>query len=115
MDSKFVLVLIATLFNWNTQIMGDSLNEFAETGMKGWEIHDYGGINSLQLNTNISAPKVKSKSDVLVEVYATSINPLDKLMTGSEFFFHSSKCYFILLLKNSSWIWTTRIEHTSLG
>lgn len=51
--------------------------------MSGWEIREYGGINSLKFNESIKLPTIKSKTDVLVEVIATSINPLDQLMTGS--------------------------------
>lgn len=54
-----------------------------ENGMSGWEISEYDGINSLHFSENISIPKIQSKTDVLIEVYATSINPLDQLMTGS--------------------------------
>lgn len=52
-------------------------------GMSGWEIRKYGGIDALHFNDSIELPKIKSKTDVLVEVIATSINPLDQLMTGS--------------------------------
>lgn len=50
--------------------------------MSGWEIHEYDGINALKFNESIKLPTIKSKTDVLVEVIATSINPLDQLMTG---------------------------------
>lgn len=51
--------------------------------MSGWEIREYGGINALHFNETIKLPRIKSRNDVLVEVLATSINPLDQLMTGS--------------------------------
>lgn len=53
--------------------------------MKGWEIREYGGINSLQFNDNIKLPLIRSHTDVLIEVYTTAVNPLDQLMTGEVF------------------------------
>lgn len=50
--------------------------------MSGWEIRDYGGIDALQFNESIKLPTIKSRTDVLIEVYAVSINPLDQLMTS---------------------------------
>lgn len=56
---------------------------YANGKMSGWQIHEYGGINSLRFNNNIEVPAIRSQHDVLVEVYATSVNPLDQLMTGA--------------------------------
>lgn len=50
--------------------------------MRGWELNDYGGIDALTLSRNILLPQIKSPTDVLVEVIATSVNPLDQLQTG---------------------------------
>lgn len=50
--------------------------------MRGWELHDYGGIDALTFSQNILLPQIKSPTDVLVEVIATSVNPIDQLQTG---------------------------------
>lgn len=65
--------------------------------MNGWEIHEYGGINSLQFNDNIKLPLIRSHTDVLIEVYTTAVNPLDQLMTGEIFVLIGMIC----ILRNS--------------
>lgn len=50
--------------------------------MRGWELYEYGGIDALTFSQNIVLPQIKSPTDVLVEVIATSVNPLDQLQTG---------------------------------
>lgn len=50
--------------------------------MSGWELREYGGINSLRFNDNLKLPVIRSANEVLVEVYTTAVNPLDQLMTG---------------------------------
>lgn len=50
--------------------------------MKGWEIHEYGGINALQLNESMTMPTITASNQVLVEVHTTSLNTLDLLMLG---------------------------------
>lgn len=50
--------------------------------MFGWELYDYGGIESLLFSDGIEIPRIKSPKDVLVEIYTTSINPIDEYMTG---------------------------------
>lgn len=50
--------------------------------MRGWELNEYGGIDALTFNQNILLPQIKSPTDVLVEVIATSVNPIDQLQTG---------------------------------
>lgn len=60
----------------------NGLNGRFENGkMSGWQIHEYGGINSLQPSDDIDIPAIRTRNEVLVEVYATSVNPLDQLMT----------------------------------
>src|SRR3990167_10553628 len=50
--------------------------------MKAVQIKDYGGINVLEINTNVSKPTLK-KDQVLVEVHVASINPFDwKIRSG---------------------------------
>lgn len=55
--------------------------------MRGWQIHRYGGIEVLDLNNDIPIPKITSPNEVLVEVFTTSINPLDVMMMGTLFDF----------------------------
>lgn len=50
--------------------------------MSGWEINEYGGIEALTFNANIQMPAIRSPTEVLIEVYVTSVNPLDEMMTG---------------------------------
>lgn len=50
--------------------------------MSGWEINEYTGIDALKFNDNIKLPVIQNSTDVLIEVYVTSVNPLDQLMTG---------------------------------
>lgn len=50
--------------------------------MRGWEINEYGGIDALTFSENILLPQINSPTDVLVEVIATSVNPIDQLQTG---------------------------------
>lgn len=59
-------------------------------GMRGWQIQRYGGIEVLHLNNDIPIPKITSPNEVLVEVYTTSINPLDVMMMGTMFTFRPS-------------------------
>ena len=44
--------------------------------MKAIQINGYGGIDVLEINTNVSKPTLK-KDQVIVEVHAASINPFD--------------------------------------
>lgn len=50
--------------------------------MKAVQIHTYGGVDVLELNENAPKP-TPSKNQVLIEVYAASINPIDwKIRAG---------------------------------
>lgn len=48
--------------------------------MKGWQIHEYGDVDVLQLNKNIKIPVVKDPNEVLIQVESTSLNPIDVAM-----------------------------------
>lgn len=52
--------------------------------MSGWQIREYGGINSLEFTNSLKLPALRSSHEVLVEVYTTAVNPLDQMMTGSK-------------------------------
>lgn len=49
--------------------------------IKSWQIHSYGDLNEMQLNT-CRLPVIKSPREVLVEVRAASVNPIDLFMLG---------------------------------
>lgn len=50
--------------------------------MSGWQIHEYGGVEILQCSDGIKIPPIKDPNDVLIEVNAASINPIDIAMMG---------------------------------
>lgn len=49
--------------------------------MSMWYLNEYEGLDSLTLTRNARIPTVKSPTDILVEVHAASVNPIDVLMT----------------------------------
>lgn len=51
------------------------------TRTAAWQISSYGGLEELQYNDNVKTPVLKSK-DVLVEMKAVSVNPIDVAMLG---------------------------------
>ncbi|XP_031629544.1 reticulon-4-interacting protein 1 homolog, mitochondrial-like isoform X2 [Contarinia nasturtii] len=74
--------IACALFN---NIGGDipsSSHENIETSkqMKGWKIDEYDGIAALQFSDQLKMPAITSANDVLIEVYSTSVNPIDQLM-----------------------------------
>ncbi|KAM3602223.1 uncharacterized protein V6R79_000045 [Siganus canaliculatus] len=50
--------------------------------MSAWVIDQYGSNGVLKYTDEITAPTVSSPSEVLIKVYATSLNPLDISMRG---------------------------------
>lgn len=93
--------------------------------MRGWELNEYGGIDALTFSQNILLPQIKSPTDVLVEVIATSVNPLDQLQTGGCVRVcrdHSTKLHVkpnrlivsIHFCYSFSGLWTNRIEYIAL-
>lgn len=54
--------------------------------MKAWHIHRYGNADELKLET-VSLPIIRRPSDILIEVKATSINPIDTRMIGRTYLF----------------------------
>ena len=49
--------------------------------MKGWQIHNYSeNVEELQSSANIKKPHIKSPSQLLVKIAASSVNPLDVAM-----------------------------------
>lgn len=45
--------------------------------MKAWQIHQYGGNEELSLSATARIPSIQSPKDILVEVHAASVNPID--------------------------------------
>lgn len=50
--------------------------------MRGWQIHEYGGVEILQCSNNIKIPTISSPNEVCVEVHTASVNPIDVAMMG---------------------------------
>lgn len=48
--------------------------------MRGWQIHEYGNVDVLKYTHNINVPDVRSRNDVVVQVHAASVNPIDVAM-----------------------------------
>ena len=52
--------------------------------MSAWQIHDYGEVDKLKLSQDIEVPVVKKPDDVLVEVHAASVSPVDVKNMGQS-------------------------------
>lgn len=50
--------------------------------MRGWQIHEYGGVELLRCSDNIKIPLITSPNEVCVEVHTASVNPIDVAMMG---------------------------------
>jgi NADPH:quinone reductase-like Zn-dependent oxidoreductase len=50
--------------------------------MSAWQIHEYGDVDKLTLSNTISVPIIQRPHEVLVEVHAASVNPVDVMMLG---------------------------------
>jgi NADPH:quinone reductase-like Zn-dependent oxidoreductase len=46
-----------------------------------WQVHSYGGIDELQYGP-IRIPQIRCSDEVLINVEATSVNPIDLFMLG---------------------------------
>lgn len=55
--------------------------------MRGWQIHEYGGVEILQCSNNIKIPSISSPNEVCVEVHTASVNPIDVAMMGKNLLF----------------------------
>lgn len=55
-----------------------------------WQIHSYGDIKELQ-HGPIRIPKIQQPDDVLINVEAASVNPIDNLMLGNYCFTETIK------------------------
>ena len=53
--------------------------------MRGWQIHNYSeSVEELQSSTNMKKPHIKSPSQLLVKIAASSVNPLDVAMISKN-------------------------------
>lgn len=52
--------------------------------MMAWQVHSYGGLEELQLSKTARIPQIKGPNDVLIQVYASSVNPVDLAMMGKR-------------------------------
>ncbi|TDG43819.1 hypothetical protein AWZ03_009769 [Drosophila navojoa] len=50
--------------------------------MSGWQLHNYGGIEELQLSDKLKLPQIRSSDECLVRVRTTAVNPIDLAMLG---------------------------------
>lgn len=64
--------------------------------MKGWQIHEYGDFEILQCTDKIKMPILTEPNEVLIEIYASSVNPIDVAMM-SKFTFVQNIVNFIKL------------------
>ncbi|KAK7869782.1 hypothetical protein R5R35_008315 [Gryllus longicercus] len=50
--------------------------------MCAWQIHSYGDLGELRMSDCVRVPKLLSPDDILIEVFAASVNPIDIAMMG---------------------------------
>ena len=70
--------------------------------MKSWQVHSYGGLEELQL-TNSRIPVIRNPNDVIVQVSAASVNPIDVAMMcvyDISFLFFKENIYYNYLEAN---------------
>jgi len=48
--------------------------------MRGWQLHNYGDIDELQLSEKLKIPQIRSSNECLVRIRATAVNPIDLAM-----------------------------------
>ena len=51
--------------------------------MKAWHLYSYGGPEKLQMSKSVRIPYISKPTEVLVQVHAASVNPLDADMCGN--------------------------------
>jgi hypothetical protein len=52
--------------------------------MLAWQIHGYGGLEELKWSKTARIPHIKGPDDVLIQIAASSINPIDLAMMGKK-------------------------------
>ncbi|GLH16306.1 Uncharacterized protein GBIM_20610, partial [Gryllus bimaculatus] len=53
-----------------------------DSKMCAWQIHSYGDLGELRMSDCVRVPKLLSPDDILIEVFAASVNPIDIAMMG---------------------------------
>nr|NP_722873.1 uncharacterized protein Dmel_CG17221, isoform B [Drosophila melanogaster]AAF51151.1 uncharacterized protein Dmel_CG17221, isoform B [Drosophila melanogaster] len=48
--------------------------------MRGWQLHNYGDIDELQLSEMLKIPQIRCSNECLVRIRATAVNPIDLAM-----------------------------------
>ncbi|EDW87490.2 reticulon-4-interacting protein 1 homolog, mitochondrial [Drosophila yakuba] len=48
--------------------------------MRGWQLHNYGDIDELQLSEKLKIPQIRRSNECLVRVRTTAVNPIDLAM-----------------------------------
>ena len=49
--------------------------------MRGWQLESLSGIGAMNFREDLNVPILSTPNDVLVKVEASSVNPLDVMMT----------------------------------
>lgn len=71
--------------NYRKQADNDNLNRNVHSKMCGWQIHAYGdSAEELQYTDKIKMPAIKDPNHVLVKIEASSVNPIDVLMSSKN-------------------------------
>ena len=50
--------------------------------MSAWQISKYGSVEDLYLSADTPTPAIRRPDEVLIEVHAASVNPIDVMMMG---------------------------------
>lgn len=83
---------IATSSNYlnvKTSDIDEKPNRNVQGKMCGWQIHAYGDLTEeLQFSDKIKIPAINDSNHVLIKVEASSVNPIDILMTSIYRFIH---------------------------
>ncbi|XP_067674421.1 reticulon-4-interacting protein 1 homolog, mitochondrial-like [Haliotis asinina] len=59
-----------------------NVHKSTRSSMSAWQIHQYGGNEEFTLSRTAKVPTIRSPDELLVEVHAASVNPIDVLMRG---------------------------------
>lgn len=56
--------------------------EYNRSKMLAWQVHCYGGLEELKLSKTVRIPHIKGPNDVMIQISASSVNPIDVAMMG---------------------------------